>query len=306
MTPSILLTGASGYVGSRLLPSLQADGLAVRCLARSPESLGAPPAGRRPAHRGRRRRRGRESWPRRRAGGDRRGLLPHPLDGTGQRARQRVRRRAIASPRATSRRRRGGPASAASSTSAASARPATARPSTSRAATRSPTSCATRVPTWRTSAPPWSSARAARPSRCCVRSSTRLPAMICPKWVDTRSQPIAIDDVVSTLNALATRPDVPADVQIGGADVLTYREMMGRFARVVGRRPAAHRARPRPDTPPLVLLGDPRHPGGARPRPAPRQGPGHRDGRRAPRRRRGSTTIPLGFEAAVRAALAEA
>jgi uncharacterized protein YbjT (DUF2867 family) len=64
----------------------------------------------------------------------------------------------------------------------------------------------------------------------------RLPAMLTPKWVDTRSQPVAIRDVVSTLHALADLPDVPAEVELGGADVLTYREMMQRFAVVAGKR----------------------------------------------------------------------
>lgn len=38
-TPSILLTGATGYVGGRLLPILEAHGKLVRCLARQPENL---------------------------------------------------------------------------------------------------------------------------------------------------------------------------------------------------------------------------------------------------------------------------
>lgn len=64
----------------------------------------------------------------------------------------------------------------------------------------------------------------------------RLPAMVCPRWVDTLSQPVAIADVRATLLTLATRDDVPPEVQLGGADVLTYREMMSRFAKLVGRR----------------------------------------------------------------------
>lgn len=67
----------------------------------------------------------------------------------------------------------------------------------------------------------------------------RLPAMVCPRWVDTRSQPVAVADVVAALAALATRDDVPAEVQLGGADVLTYREMLRRFAAIAGRRPPA-------------------------------------------------------------------
>jgi uncharacterized protein YbjT (DUF2867 family) len=65
----------------------------------------------------------------------------------------------------------------------------------------------------------------------------RLPAMVCPRWIDTRSQPIAIRDVVSSLAGLVDRDDAPQDVELGGADVLTYREMMRRYARVAGRRP---------------------------------------------------------------------
>ena len=65
----------------------------------------------------------------------------------------------------------------------------------------------------------------------------RLPAMLTPRWIDTRSQPVAIDDVVGTLAVLATREEVPVEVQLGGADVLTYREMMDRFAHILDRRP---------------------------------------------------------------------
>ena len=63
----------------------------------------------------------------------------------------------------------------------------------------------------------------------------RLPVMIAPRWVDTRSQPVAIRDVVRTLVDVAERPEPAGEVQVGGADVLTYREMMERFARLQGR-----------------------------------------------------------------------
>jgi uncharacterized protein YbjT (DUF2867 family) len=65
----------------------------------------------------------------------------------------------------------------------------------------------------------------------------RLPVMVCPRWVQTRSQPVAVSDVVRVLADLAERPDAPPEVQVGGPDVLTYREMMRRTARVLGRRP---------------------------------------------------------------------
>jgi len=64
----------------------------------------------------------------------------------------------------------------------------------------------------------------------------RLPAMITPRWLDTRTQPIAIRDVVGALAALAELDDPPDEVQLGGADVLTYREMIERLRRVRGLR----------------------------------------------------------------------
>ena len=66
----------------------------------------------------------------------------------------------------------------------------------------------------------------------------RLPAMVAPKWLDNRIQPIAIDDV---LHYLVHAADLPADVNrtfdIGGPDVLTYTDMIKRFATVTGHRP---------------------------------------------------------------------
>ena len=63
----------------------------------------------------------------------------------------------------------------------------------------------------------------------------RLPVMLAPKWLDNRIQPIAVSDV---LHYLAAVVDLPADTNrtfdVGGPDVLTYREMIQRFARVAG------------------------------------------------------------------------
>ena len=64
----------------------------------------------------------------------------------------------------------------------------------------------------------------------------RLPVMVTPRWVDTRSQPVAVGDVVKALADVAEVQDAPEEVQLGGADVLTYREMMVRTAGVLGRR----------------------------------------------------------------------
>jgi uncharacterized protein YbjT (DUF2867 family) len=65
----------------------------------------------------------------------------------------------------------------------------------------------------------------------------RLPLMVTPRWVDTRSQPVAIEDVVRTLADAGERAEAPGEVQVGGAEVLTYREMMRRTAGLFGRRP---------------------------------------------------------------------
>ena len=65
----------------------------------------------------------------------------------------------------------------------------------------------------------------------------RLPAMVTPKWVNTRTQPIAIRDVLRYLVACAALPGlINRAFDIGGPDVLTYQEMMQQFARTAGLR----------------------------------------------------------------------
>jgi uncharacterized protein YbjT (DUF2867 family) len=66
----------------------------------------------------------------------------------------------------------------------------------------------------------------------------RLPAMVTPRWVHNRVQPIAIRDVIRYLAACATQlpDDVNRSFDIGGPDVLTYAEMMQRYAAVAGLR----------------------------------------------------------------------
>ncbi|WP_459755894.1 SDR family oxidoreductase [Streptomyces sennicomposti] len=63
----------------------------------------------------------------------------------------------------------------------------------------------------------------------------RLPVMVTPSWVHTRIQPIGIRDVLRYLVGSAAMPgDVNRTFDIGGPDVLTYREMMARYAAVAG------------------------------------------------------------------------
>lgn len=65
----------------------------------------------------------------------------------------------------------------------------------------------------------------------------RLPVMVCPRWVQQRIQPIGIHDVISYLVAAPTVPgSAGAVIEIGGADVLTYRDMMLGYARRRGLR----------------------------------------------------------------------
>jgi hypothetical protein len=63
----------------------------------------------------------------------------------------------------------------------------------------------------------------------------RLPVMIAPKWVDTPCQPIAVRDVLAYLSAEAMRESAgDAVFEIGGADVLSYQQMMLRYAAIRG------------------------------------------------------------------------
>ena len=66
----------------------------------------------------------------------------------------------------------------------------------------------------------------------------RLPVMVTPKWVGTRIQPIAVQDVLRYLvGCAALPPGVDRRFDIGGPDVLTYAEMMRRYSGVAGLRP---------------------------------------------------------------------
>ncbi|MFF8729362.1 SDR family oxidoreductase [Streptomyces sp. NPDC015171] len=63
----------------------------------------------------------------------------------------------------------------------------------------------------------------------------RLPVMVTPSWVHTRIQPIAVRDVLRILvGSAGMPPEVSRAFDIGGPDVLTYREMMVRYAAVAG------------------------------------------------------------------------
>jgi uncharacterized protein YbjT (DUF2867 family) len=78
----------------------------------------------------------------------------------------------------------------------------------------------------------------------------RLPVMVTPRWVTTRTQPIAVADAVGFL-AAAADPGAPLDreIQIGGPDVTSYGGMIDELALAMGRRP------PRRITVPVLTPG---------------------------------------------------
>ena len=66
----------------------------------------------------------------------------------------------------------------------------------------------------------------------------RLPAMICPRWVSTPTQPIALADIVGFLAGVAGRNETLGETfDAGGPDVMTYRDMIERIARLRRKRP---------------------------------------------------------------------
>jgi len=65
----------------------------------------------------------------------------------------------------------------------------------------------------------------------------RLPVMICPRWVGTQAQPIAISDVVAYLHAaLDVTVSGGQTFEIGGPEVVSYGDIMRRYARLRGLR----------------------------------------------------------------------
>jgi uncharacterized protein YbjT (DUF2867 family) len=66
----------------------------------------------------------------------------------------------------------------------------------------------------------------------------RLPVMIAPRWVSMPTQPIALDDVVGYLADVGGHSEAIGETfDIGGPEVLTYREMIERVSRLRGHRP---------------------------------------------------------------------
>lgn len=63
-----------------------------------------------------------------------------------------------------------------------------------------------------------------------------LPIMITPRWVRSRTQPIALDDLLEYLVRLLEIPESAGQTyDVAGPEVLAYRELLARYARVTGR-----------------------------------------------------------------------
>jgi uncharacterized protein YbjT (DUF2867 family) len=66
----------------------------------------------------------------------------------------------------------------------------------------------------------------------------RLPAMVTPRWVSTRTQPIALADIVAYLAGVCgLDAALGSGYDVGGPEVMTYRKMMERIAALRGKRP---------------------------------------------------------------------
>jgi uncharacterized protein YbjT (DUF2867 family) len=67
----------------------------------------------------------------------------------------------------------------------------------------------------------------------------RLPVMICPRWIDTRAQPIDIQNMIDFLIGCLSEPTTAGlSLDVGGPDIISYRKMMEIYARVRGlKRP---------------------------------------------------------------------
>jgi uncharacterized protein YbjT (DUF2867 family) len=67
--------------------------------------------------------------------------------------------------------------------------------------------------------------------------ASRLPVMVTPRWVRNECQPIAVDDVLAYLVGVLDVPETAGGTyEVGGPDVLTYEEILRTTARVMGRR----------------------------------------------------------------------
>ena len=71
-----------------------------------------------------------------------------------------------------------------------------------------------------------------------VQLASRLPVMATPRWVRTPCQPVGVDDVIAYLVGVLDGPETAGETyEIGGPEVLTYAEMLRRTGRHLGHEP---------------------------------------------------------------------
>ena len=70
-----------------------------------------------------------------------------------------------------------------------------------------------------------------------ARLVRRLPVMICPRWTNTKTQPVALDDVVALIDGVIGQEEhYDRAYDIGASDVVTYKKMMALTASALGKR----------------------------------------------------------------------
>ena len=65
----------------------------------------------------------------------------------------------------------------------------------------------------------------------------RLPVMVCPSWVKSLAQPIAVDDVILYLRGCMEKPETTGRIfEIGGPEKVTYEQLMRIYAKYLGKK----------------------------------------------------------------------
>ena len=225
----VLLTGATGYIGGRLLKALEDATCPVRCLARHPEFLKTT---RWSQHAGYKSRLPGPHFSCPRHGGCAHCLLSGPLDGF--RGKVRGRRPAAARNFAEAAREAGvrriiylGGLGESDQDLSAHLRSRQEVADILRSS---------EIPTieFRASIVIGSGSLSFEMIRALVQ---RLPVMICPRWVAVKAQPIAVEDVIAYLVKALELPDGEGAIyEIGGADQVSYGEIMQEYALQRGLR----------------------------------------------------------------------
>ena len=225
----VLLTGATGYVGGRLLPLLEAGGYPVRCLTRRPESLGKQVSDSTEVFKGDLL--NAESLDSRFAGVDTAYYFVHSMGAKSdfeQEDREAATNFARAADKAGVRRiiYLGGLGHRDEDLS----KHLRSRQETGDILRTS----AAQVIEFRASIVIGSGSLSFELIRALVE---RLPVMICPRWVSVKAQPIAIEDLLAYLLEAADLADGESHiVEIGGPDQVSYGEIMKEYARQRGLR----------------------------------------------------------------------